>query len=203
MVPVGCPIMSNAELKREQSDAETVDTTPEIREHRPRELGLDQLFEVLQNQRRRYVLDYLREHEEATTLSDLSEQIAAWENNKEVRRISSSERKRVYVALYQCHLPKMDDMGVVEFEKARGTIEPGEHIELCYKYLDVSDSGGDLQWPRYYAALAAGTLAVLLVGAAVQTLLSVPAISAGAGLAVLAFATTSVWHFVSEGSATE
>ncbi|PSP42459.1 hypothetical protein BRC66_01365 [Halobacteriales archaeon QH_2_66_30] len=173
--------MSNAELKREQSDAETVDTTPEIREHRPRELGLDQLFEVLQNQRRRYVLDYLREHD----------------------RISSSERKRVYVALYQCHLPKMDDMGVVEFEKARGTIEPGEHIELCYKYLDVSDSGGDLQWPRYYAALAAGTLAVLLVGAAVQTLLSVPAISAGAGLAVLAFATTSVWHFVSEGSATE
>jgi len=195
--------MSNAELKREQSDAETVSATLEIREHRSRELGLDQLFEVLQNQRRRYVLNYLREHEEATTLSDLSEQIAAWENDKEVRRISSSERKRVYVALYQCHLPKMDDMGVVEFEKARGTIEPGEHIERCYEYLDVAESGSDLQWPRYYAALAAGTLAVLLVGAAVQTLLSVPAISAGAGLAVLAFATTSVWHFVSEGSATE
>ncbi|PSP91446.1 hypothetical protein BRC87_02895 [Halobacteriales archaeon QS_4_66_20] len=194
--------MSNAELKREQSDAETVSATPEIHEHRSRELGLDQLFEVLQNQRRRCVLKYLREHEEATTLSDLSEQIAAWENDKEVRRISSSERKRVYVALYQCHLPKMDDMGVVEFEKARGTIEPGEHIERCYEYLDVPESGSDLQWPRYYAALAAGTLAMLLVGAGLQTLLSVPAISAGAGLALLAFATTSVWHFVSEGPAT-
>ncbi|PSP60146.1 hypothetical protein BRC73_03680 [Halobacteriales archaeon QH_7_66_37] len=194
--------MSSAELKREQSDAETVSATPEIREHRSRELGLDQLFEVLQNQRRRYVLNYLREHEEMTTLSDLSEQIAAWENDKEVRRISSSERKRVYVALYQCHLPKMDDMGVVEFEKARGTIEPGEHIERCYEYLDVAESGSDLQWPRYYAALAAGTLAMLLVGAGLQTLLSIPAISAGAGLALLAFATTSVWHFVSEGPAT-
>ena len=194
--------MSNAELKREQSDAETVSATLEIREHRSRKLGLDQLFEVLQNQRRRYVLNYLREHEEVTTLSDLSEQIAAWENDKEVRRISSSERKRVYVALYQCHLPKMDDMGVVEFEKARGTIEPGEHIELCYEYLDVPESGSDLQWPRYYAALAAGTLAMLLVGAGLQTLLSIPAISAGAGLALLAFATTSVWHFVSEGPAT-
>ena len=82
--------MSSAELKREQSDAETVSATPAIREHRSRELGLDQLFEVLQNQRRRYVLNYLREHEEVTTLSDLSEQIAAWENDKEIRRTSLS-----------------------------------------------------------------------------------------------------------------
>jgi len=195
--------MSKAALQSRASDEES-STTADVGmdDRQPRELGLDQLFEVLQNQRRRYVLNYLREHEEVTTLSDLSEQIAAWENDKEVRRISSSERKRVYVALYQCHLPKMDDMGVVEFEKARGTIEPGEHIELCYKYLDVSESGGDLQWPRYYAALAAGTLAMLLVGAGLQTLLSIPAISAGAGLALLAFATTSVWHFVSEGPAT-
>ena len=192
--------MSKAALQSRASDEES-STTADVGmdDRQPRELGLDQLFEVLQNQRRRYVLKYLRDNEGGTSLSDLSEQIAAWENDKEIRRISSSERKRVYVALYQCHLPKMDDMGVIEFEKARGTIEPGEHIELCYSYLDVPDSGSQLQWPKYYAALAAAALGALLVGAALQMVLSIPAISAGAGIAVLAFATTSVWHFVSEG----
>jgi len=195
--------MSEAQLQSRTADGKPAETAAvDVEESQPRDLGLDQLFEVLQNQRRRYVLQYLREHEGGMSLSDLSEQIVAWENDKELRRISSSERKRVYVALYECHLPKMDDMGVIEFEKARGTIEPGEHVELCYSYLDVPESGGELQWPRYYAALAAAAVAVLVVGAALQTLLSIPAISAGAGVAVLAFATTSVWQFVSEGTAT-
>jgi len=38
-------------------------------------------------------------------------------------KLTSRERKRVYVGLYQCHLPKMDGVGVIEFDKNRGTIE--------------------------------------------------------------------------------
>ena len=162
--------MSNAELKREQSDAETVSATPEIREHRSRELGLDQLFEVLQNQRRRYVLNYLREHEEVTTLSDLSEQIAAWENDKEVRRISSSERKRVYVALYQCHLPKMDGMHIVDFEKNRGTIELGANATQLDPYLEETQ---ELAWSRIYFGITVLSIGLMALSFPVSAPLGV------------------------------
>lgn len=45
------------------------------------------------------------------------------ENDTTVKRLSSDQRKRVYIGLYQCHLPKMDKLGVVEYDKNRGRIE--------------------------------------------------------------------------------
>ncbi|MFB6358651.1 MAG: hypothetical protein ABEJ96_06540, partial [Thiohalorhabdaceae bacterium] len=52
-------------------------------------------------------------------LGDLAEHIASIENDKPEVALSSTERKRVYVALYQCHLPKMDDIGVIDFDEDR------------------------------------------------------------------------------------
>lgn len=120
-----------------QSESETtnrsaVDSTEPAER---RGLPLDETFELLRNQRRRYVLQYLEEAEGKVTLSELAEQIAAWENDKEVRLINSSERKRVYVALYQCHLPKMHGMDVISFNKPRGTIEKGKHGHAVEPYL--------------------------------------------------------------------
>jgi len=143
----------------------------------PDELPVDRVFELLKNQRRREVLRYLEDAEEETvSLSDLAEHIAAIENDTTVQAISSSERKRVYVGLYQCHLPKMDDMNVVAFDQNRGTIS-----------LGIGDDEG-YPWPRYYAGLAAG-------GAGLYGLaLVVPAISVGLVVPVvlLAFASCAI-----------
>jgi len=95
------------------------------------------VFEILKNQRRRYVLEYLTTVNEHVRLGELAEQIAAWEYDKDVRAISSKERKRVYVGLYQCHLPKMDDVGAVSYNKPRGKIEPGENIDFFKRYLPI------------------------------------------------------------------
>jgi hypothetical protein len=86
-------------------------------------LSKDTVFELLKNQRRRDALTFLREEGGETTLSDMAEHIAAKENGIEVQALTSSQRKRVYIGLYQCHLPKMASAGVVEFDKNRGTIE--------------------------------------------------------------------------------
>jgi hypothetical protein len=101
------------------------------------------VFEILKNQRRRRVLQYLREHGGPVSLSDLCEHIAAQENVTEVHRLSSSERKRVYVGLYQCHLPEMDGMDIVEFNKPRGIIEPGANADLFDKYVDTDQEADD------------------------------------------------------------
>jgi hypothetical protein len=147
----------DASTRSAQGGASASATTEE------RALPLDQTFELLKNQRRRYVLEYLEAEGEPVSLSELAEQIAAWENDKEVRLISSSERKRVYVGLYQCHLPKMDDMGAISFNKPRGIIERGENAECLTPYLQSEDESTDTVDDRYYGGLAVAGLALLSV----------------------------------------
>jgi hypothetical protein len=97
--------------------------------------GLDEIFDLLKNYRRRCVLRYLATVEDRASMSDLAEQISGWENDKEPRLITSSERKRVYVGLYQSHLPKMDARGAVSFNKPRGIVEKGQYFDQFQYYL--------------------------------------------------------------------
>ncbi|GAB7095417.1 hypothetical protein JCM30237_25700 [Halolamina litorea] len=103
------------------------------------EPSLDIIFEMLRNRRRQLVLEFLRDREETVTIGELAEHIAAIENDTTVRQLNAQQRKRVYIGLYQCHLPKMDDVDVIDFNQSRGRIEPGEHIEPLYEYLDVAN----------------------------------------------------------------
>ena len=123
-------------------------------------LPLDQVFEILKNSRRRETLHYLNDNGGTATLSGLAEHIAAIENDTTVQQITSSQRKRVYVGLYQCHLPKMDSMDVIEFDKNRGTLELARNAEQVCSYLGDSD-GSD--WYKLYLGLAAvGSLLFLV-----------------------------------------
>jgi len=129
-------------------------------------LPMDNVFEILKNSRRRQTLQYLNENGGKASLSELAEHIAAIENDCSVKAISSSQRKRVYVGLYQCHLPKMDDMHVIDFEKNRGTVELGPNATQLKPYLGETR---DFDWYRLYLGLtvvAIGMVAVSLFGAA-------------------------------------
>lgn len=99
-----------------------------------RELPLDVVFDLLSAKRRRRVLYYLLDEAEATTLGELATHLAALENEKSVEAVNATERKRVYIALYQCHLPKLDDAGVIDYESDRGDVEltplAGELLEF-------------------------------------------------------------------------
>ena len=122
-------------------------------DQRDTELSLDQVFEILKNSRRRQTLHYLFENDGKATLSELAEHIAALENDVDIKAITSSQRKRVYVGLYQCHLPKMDDMDVVDFEKNRGNVEVATNAFRFKPYLDQTE---DPDWHFLYAGVTAG-----------------------------------------------
>ena len=141
--------MSPESLSETPTDADRTErdaTTRKTRESEPPtgavsaaagpELDTDTLFELLQNQRRRDALRYLEGNEGRATLSDKAEHIAAKENDLPVRAINSKQRKRVYIGLYQCHLPKLAGAGVVDFDKDRGTIELCDCAAQLYPYLD-------------------------------------------------------------------
>ena len=132
------------------------------------DLSKDDLFDVLANQRRRFVVHLLKRAEAPTvTIGKLADQIAAWENDRSVREVTGNQRKRVYTSLQQSHLPKMDDIGLVEFNKSRGTVQPTEAFNDVDVYLDVVE-GREIPWSEYYiglSAVAAGLLAAVWIGA--------------------------------------
>lgn len=117
------------------------------------ELSRDMVFDVLKNRRRRYTLHYLKQNEESVKLSDLAEQVAAWENDTTINAISAAERKRVYTALYQSHLPKLDDAGIVDYNQNRGLVELTERAGELDVYLELVE-GGSISWSKYYLGLA-------------------------------------------------
>lgn len=103
---------------------EKLDDLIEDKRESGEELPLDDIFDLLRNQRRRGVLRYLHDEADGTaTLDELAEHIAAKENDIDISQLTSSQRKRVYIGLYQCHLPKMDELGVIAYDQNRGTIE--------------------------------------------------------------------------------
>ena len=139
----------------QQLDGEGAEPTTEVSE--------DELFDVLANQRRRFAVHLLkREEADKLEIGDMAEQIAAWENGIETAEITGNERKRVYTALQQSHLPKMDDAGVVNFNKDRGVVEPTAAIQNVDLYMDVVE-GKEIPWSTYYLGLSG--VAVALTGA--------------------------------------
>jgi hypothetical protein len=138
---------------------------------RPGRLSKNVRFEILQNQRRRDALSYLRANGGTATLGEMAEYIAAKENDIETRAVSSSQRKRVYIGLYQCHLPKLADAGVVDFDKDRGDIALRSEAAQLDAYLD-DEHHADAARPRSTArnlAVAGG-----LVAGVVASLVGVP-----------------------------
>lgn len=118
-------------------------------------------FDVLSSQRRRYVLHHLLGDEAGESeLRDLTTQIAAWENDTDPQSVTSKQRMRVYTALRQSHLPKMDREGVVEFDPVSGDVELTEEAQQLEVYLDVVPHD-EIPWSDYYLGLGAIGLAIV------------------------------------------
>ena len=109
------------------------------------------LFEALANHRRRYTLYACDEAAGELSLSDVAEQVAAWEYGKSIEAVTSSERKRVYTSLQQHHLPRLVEAGLVEFDG--GTVQLTEMAEDVDLYLDIVTKD-TLPWSLYYLGLS-------------------------------------------------
>jgi len=156
-------------------------------------ISRDDAFEVLSNQRRRYTLHYLQHNGDDATLGDVAEQVAAWENEKGVPEVASSERKTVYTSLQQFHLPKLDDQGVVEFDQRSGRIQLTERAGDLDIYLEVVDRY-DVPWSYYYLGLSlVGTILVALSWAGFPPFAGIP-FSGWVTFLLGAFLVSSVSH---------
>lgn len=100
------------------------------------DLSTDQTFHLLQTRRRRDALWYLKQHDGPVEMSDMAEQVAAWEYDTTVPELHSNQRQRVYIGLYQTHLPKLDKAGVIDYNQSRGIVERTPLANEFDAYLD-------------------------------------------------------------------
>ena len=116
-------------------------------------LSPDAVHQLLSSRRRRDVLEYLKNVEAETTIGDLAARIAAREHDLPVGEVTSEQRKRVYISLYQSHLPKLAAEGVIDYDRDRGWVELAEEADVLIAYLE-GNSQARHTWSRYYLALA-------------------------------------------------
>lgn len=167
------------------TSTENLEMGTEAESSETQELSQDDRFDLLSNHRRRYTLHYIKHNGEQATLGELSDQIAAWENEIGIEEVGYDERKRVYTSLQQVHLPRMDEAGVVEFDDREGTVEIGPAAEDLDVYLEVVE-GNDIPWSVFYLGLSGLNLLAVIAYA-----VGVPVVSAlpEAGLAVFVLTT--------------
>ncbi|WP_222920380.1 hypothetical protein [Natrinema sp. SYSU A 869] len=123
-------------------------------------LSKGEIFEVLRNQRRRYVLQYLKQDDRPVELGDLAQQVAAWEYETTLEGVTPEQRKRVYTTLQQTHLPKMDGSGILRFDSDQGVIEATERTRDISVYLEIVP-GREFAWRELYLSLGAISCALV------------------------------------------
>lgn len=107
-------------------------------------LAPDEIFHLLQTNRRRDAMRYLHDSDGPVRMRDLAEQVAAWENDTTVRALTSTQRQRVYIPLYQTHLPKLAEAGVIEYNQSRGIVERQPLADELYPYIEgVGENGSE------------------------------------------------------------
>lgn len=149
------------------------------------------LHEVLVNDRRRAIVDLL---DNEVSLRNLADDVARIEAGEDPDR---KTRQSVYITLHQCHLPKLDEFGVVDYDADRKRVKSAEGLWAIRAYCErVEEHRARRQErisPRPYLGLGLLGVACLLVGAVGFAPTAAWAVAAGTLLAVVGLAGRAVW----------
>ncbi|MFB6070935.1 MAG: hypothetical protein ABEJ76_07910 [Halanaeroarchaeum sp.] len=187
-----------------QSNVSTIDGSGVTREETPgggplsngsSSLSRDVVFDVLSSTRRRYVLHHLRQNGGTANLRDLSTIIAAWEYETTPENVTSKQRTRVYTALRQSHLPKMDREGIVEFDPSSGDVTVTPDAEDLEIYLDIVPHD-EIPWSTYYLGVGAlGSVVAVTTWLDVFPLAYIPDGLAAVALALIVIVSASAHSY--------
>ncbi|GAA0522561.1 hypothetical protein SAMN04488066_105113 [Halorubrum aquaticum] len=147
------------------------------------ELTKDQVFEVLSSSRRRQILYHLHRRGGRADLRSLARDTAADETDEPV---DSDVVKRFYISLYQTHVPKLEQVGLVVYDGDDKTVTLTDRVEDVARVLN-EDVRTDRSWAVYYGVLAVVGVAIG-VGQLLSSLSALPSLAfAGAVMSLAAF----------------
>jgi len=97
------------------------------------ELSPTTIFELLAKNRRQLILSYLTQAVGAVPISDLADQIALWEGEH-----TREQYERVCTSLVHVHLPKLADVGVIEYDRENEMLNLQESADQILPYLELA-----------------------------------------------------------------
>ena len=127
---------------------------------------MEEAYDVLANARRRKLLEILDSNEDSIEVSKMAGLIAAWENNSSIDEVTCREQKIVYTALTQRHLPRLERMNVVDYDKRHQIVRRTEKVNVVLQHSDPRPVPVH-HWEVYYllgGLLASGIIANTLLG---------------------------------------
>jgi len=83
---------------------------------------IDETLEALADHRSRLLFDVLTNHERELTLPDAAEEVAQREDDRPITELSAERIANVYISLYHDHLPKLVEVGLLEYDQERDLV---------------------------------------------------------------------------------
>lgn len=99
-------------------------------------LDAETLFEVLGNERRRACLQRLADRETGLSVSDLGRQVARTVTDTETE--SDAVYDSVYISLCQTHLPKLDAVGLVDYNREEKRVAHGPRFDAVRQQFQTA-----------------------------------------------------------------
>nr|WP_255194775.1 hypothetical protein [Halorarius litoreus] len=141
---------------------------------------------------------YLRTHGGKAEVTDLAKHVAAWEYDIDPEELDDQQQKRVYVSLYQTHVPKLADIGIVNYDSETRMVELTDRATEVEEFVNPA-AGDERQWQWYYLGLSVLSFTALALAAFdLPPLGGVSDIAVGIAVGI-AFAALAVTHYVMWG----
>lgn len=90
----------------------------------------NRLFNILADRRRRYVLQRLQTADQPISLEELVADISAWEETPPPKTTLTDKVDEVTVSLQHCHLPKLADAGLIEYDRTAENVAYTDHPQV-------------------------------------------------------------------------
>lgn len=114
------------------------------------QLSKDEIFEVLSSGRRRLLLYHLYRRGGEAGLRELAEDAAGEEFGEP---LDEDQIKRIYIAFYQTHVPKLEDVGFVSYAPEEQHVTLEDEVTQIARVLP-DEATNDRHWPIYYLLVA-------------------------------------------------
>lgn len=100
------------------------------------------VYDLLSAERRLHVIDAIKPRRDCSR-SELIDEVAEAEYGRPIEDIDARERKSIAASLYQTHLPKLADYGVISWDRETDMVGAGVRFEQVREYRRASESLGE------------------------------------------------------------
>jgi hypothetical protein len=84
----------------------------------------DEVFKLLANDHRRYLIHYLTEQEDSTPLSRVAMDLTSRINDQPLTEVTPTQQERMRLRLEHEHLPRLADYGLLSWSYGDDMIDP-------------------------------------------------------------------------------